>query len=84
MAPIIATEGGVGGLFAVVLGDPLGIASALLLGAHRPSGSSCPRSSRRARPFAGDIELFADALDGPVRGRAAGSPTRTRTTSASR
>jgi drug/metabolite transporter (DMT)-like permease len=66
VAPIIATEGGVAALFAVVLGDPLGIAAAVLLAVI--AVGVVLSSIEPARPVvpAGDIELFGDALDGPA------------------
>jgi drug/metabolite transporter (DMT)-like permease len=70
VAPIVATEGAVGAVIAVALGDPLsGVAAALLaviavgvvLAAIEPARPDVP---------AGDIELAADALDGPARDEA--------------
>jgi drug/metabolite transporter (DMT)-like permease len=67
VAPIVATEGAVGALIAVALGDPLSMVAALLLALI--AGGVVLSSIEPARPDvpAGDIELAADALDGPAR-----------------
>jgi drug/metabolite transporter (DMT)-like permease len=67
VAPIVATEGAVGALIAVALGDPLTLVAALLLAVI--AGGVVLSSIEPARPDvpAGDIELAADALDGPAR-----------------
>jgi drug/metabolite transporter (DMT)-like permease len=67
VAPIVATEGAVGALIAVALGDPLSLLAALLLAVI--AGGVVLSSIEPARPDvpAGDIELAADALDGPAR-----------------
>ncbi len=67
VAPIVATEGAVGALIAVALGDPLSLIAALLLAII--AGGVVLSSIEPARPDvpAGDIELAADALDGPTR-----------------
>lgn len=67
VAPIVATEGAVGALIAVALGDPLTLTAAVLLALI--AGGVVLSSIEPARPDvpAGDIELAADALDGPAR-----------------
>jgi drug/metabolite transporter (DMT)-like permease len=66
VAPIVATEGAIGALIAVALGDVIGLAAAALLGviaigvvlaAIEPAHPDVP---------AGTIELAADALDAPA------------------
>jgi drug/metabolite transporter (DMT)-like permease len=70
VAPIVATEGAVGALIAVALGDPLTLTAAVLLAVI--AGGVVLSSIEPARPDvpAGDIELAADALDGPARDEA--------------
>jgi drug/metabolite transporter (DMT)-like permease len=67
VAPIVATEGAVGAMIAVALGDPLSLVAALLLAVI--AGGVVLSAIEPARPDvpAGDIELAADALDGPER-----------------
>ena len=67
VAPIVATEGAVGAMVAVALGDPLSLIAALLLAVI--AGGVVLSAIEPARPDvpAGDIELAADALDGPAR-----------------
>lgn len=67
VAPIVATEGAVGALIAVALGDPLSLVAALLLAVI--AGGVVLSTIEPARPDvpAADIELAADALDGPAR-----------------
>lgn len=67
VAPIVATEGAIGALIAVALGDTLSLIAALLLAVI--AGGVVLSSIEPARPDvpAGDIELAADALDGPAR-----------------
>ena len=66
VAPIVATEGAVGALIAVALGDPLTLVAAVLLAVI--AGGVVLSAIEPARPDvpAGDIELAADALDGPA------------------
>ena len=66
VAPIVATEGAVGALIAVALGDTLSLVAALLLAVI--AGGVVLSAIEPARPDvpAGDIELAADALDGPA------------------
>jgi drug/metabolite transporter (DMT)-like permease len=67
VAPIVATEGAVGALIAVALGAPLSAIAAVLLAVI--AGGVVLSAIEPARPDvpAGDIELAADALDGPAR-----------------
>jgi drug/metabolite transporter (DMT)-like permease len=67
VAPIVATEGAVGAIVAVALGDPLSLIAAVLLAVI--AGGVVLSAIEPARPDvpAGDIELAADALDGPAR-----------------
>jgi drug/metabolite transporter (DMT)-like permease len=67
VAPIVATEGAVGAMIAVALGDPLSLIAALLLVVI--AGGVVLSAIEPARPGvpAGDLELAADALDGPAR-----------------
>jgi drug/metabolite transporter (DMT)-like permease len=67
VAPIVATEGAVGAMVAVALGDPLSLIAALILAVI--AGGVVLSAIEPARPDvpAGDIELAADALDGPAR-----------------
>lgn len=65
VAPIVATEGGVAALIAVVLGDPLAASAGLILALI--AGGVVLSSIEPARPVvpAGDFELEADILEGP-------------------
>ena len=67
VAPVVATEGAVGALIAIALGDTLTLVAALLLAVI--AGGVVLSAIEPARPDvpAGDIELAADALDGPAR-----------------
>lgn len=71
VAPIVATEGGVAALIAVALGDPLAATAGIILALI--AAGVVLSSIEPARPVvpAGDFELEADALDGPL---AAGGP----------
>jgi len=66
VAPIVATEGAIAALIAVALGDTLSLVAALLLAVI--AGGVVLSTIEPARPDvpAGDIELAADALDGPA------------------
>jgi drug/metabolite transporter (DMT)-like permease len=66
IAPIVATEGAIGALIAVVLGDTLALASMLLLGLIAVGVVMAAIETARPDVPAGDIELAADALEGPV------------------
>ena len=67
VAPIVATEGAVGALIAVALGDPLTLVAALLLAVIAVGVVLSSIEPARPDVPAGDIELAADALDGPAR-----------------
>lgn len=66
VAPIVATEGGVAALIAVVLGDPLAASAGLILALI--AVGVVLSSIEPARPVvpAGDFELEADVLEGPI------------------
>ncbi|MEO5884811.1 MAG: EamA family transporter [Candidatus Limnocylindrales bacterium] len=66
VAPIVATEGGIAALIAVVLGDSLGLSAALLLAVI--AAGVVLSAIEPARPIvpAGDFGMAADALDGPA------------------
>jgi drug/metabolite transporter (DMT)-like permease len=66
VAPIVSTEGAVAALVSVALGDPIGLIAGLMLVAI--AVGVVLSSLDRARPevAAGDFDLTADALDGPV------------------
>jgi drug/metabolite transporter (DMT)-like permease len=65
VAPIVATEGAIAAVIAVILGDPLGLAAGVVLAviAIGVVLSSMDRSTTDVP--AGDTDLVADALDGP-------------------
>jgi drug/metabolite transporter (DMT)-like permease len=66
IAPIVATEGAIGALIAVVLGDTLALGSMLLLGLIAIGVVMAAIEPARPDVPAGDIELAADALEGPA------------------
>src|SRR5687767_7656073 len=66
IAPIVATEGAVGALIAVALGDTLALTAAALLGVIAVGVVLAAIEPARPDVPAGDIELAADALDGPA------------------
>jgi drug/metabolite transporter (DMT)-like permease len=66
IAPIVATEGDIGALIAVVLGDTLALGSMLLLGLIAIGVVMAAIETARPDVPAGDIELAADALEGPA------------------
>lgn len=66
IAPIVATEGAIGALIAVVLGDTLALGSMLLLGLIAVGVVLAAIETARPDVPAGDIELAADALEGPA------------------
>jgi transporter family protein len=66
IAPIVATEGAIGALIAVVLGDTLALGSMLLLGLIAVGVVMAAIETARPDVPAGDIELAADALEGPA------------------
>ena len=67
VAPIVATEGAVGALIAVALGDPLTLVAAILLAVIAVGVVLSSIEPARPDVPAGTIELAADALDGPAR-----------------
>lgn len=67
VAPIVATEGAVGAMIAVALGDPLSLVAALLLAVIAAGVVLSAIEPARPDVPAGTIELAADALDGPER-----------------
>lgn len=66
VAPIIATEGALAAVLAIALGDALALGSIVVLGVI--AAGVVLSSMEPARPDvpAGDIELTADALEGPA------------------
>jgi drug/metabolite transporter (DMT)-like permease len=66
IAPIVATEGAVGALIAVALGDTLAVMAAALLGFIAIGVVLATIEPARPDVPAGDIALAADALDGPA------------------
>jgi drug/metabolite transporter (DMT)-like permease len=65
VAPIVATEGAIGALIAVALGDTLGVAAMILLAVIAVGVVLAAIEPARPDVPAGMIELAADALDGP-------------------
>jgi drug/metabolite transporter (DMT)-like permease len=65
VAPIVATEGAIAAVIAVVLGDPVGLSAAILLGAIALGVVLAAIEPARPDVPAGDIEIAADALDRP-------------------
>ena len=79
IAPIVATEGAVAALIAVALGDALGLTTALLLGAMVLGVVLASLDRTSGDVPAGDIDLVADALEGPAPdGDSPGTPGGTR------
>ncbi len=66
IAPIVATEGAIGALIAVALGDTLALTAAILLMVIAAGVVLAAIEPARPDVPAGDIELAADALDGPA------------------
>lgn len=66
VAPIVSTEGAVAAIVSIALGDPVGLVAGLMLIAI--AAGVFLSSLERARPevAAGDFEVTADALEGPV------------------
>ncbi len=75
VAPIVATEGAVAAVIAIWLGDPVTLAAGVILAVIAVGVvlSSLERSGTDVP--AGDIDLVADALDGPPSAPSALSPT---------
>lgn len=66
VAPIVATEGGIAAVIAVALGDTLGATAALLLTAVAIGVVLSAIEPARPDVPIHDIEIAADALDGPA------------------
>lgn len=65
VAPIVATEGAIAALIAVALGDELAAIAALLLAVIVAGVVLSSIEPARPDVIAGDLEIAADALDGP-------------------
>lgn len=65
VAPIVATEGAVAAVIAVVLGDELGTSAAFLLGLIVAGVVLSSIEPARPDVIAGDFEIAADAIEGP-------------------
>jgi drug/metabolite transporter (DMT)-like permease len=65
VAPIVATEGAVAAIIAVALGDELALTAAILLGVIVVGVVLSSIEPARPDVLAGDIEITADALEGP-------------------
>ena len=65
VAPIVATEGAVAAIIAVALGDELALTAAILLGVIVIGVVLSSIEPARPDVLAGDIEITADALEGP-------------------
>lgn len=65
VAPIVATEGAIAALLAIALGDALALGSIAVLAVIAVGVVLSSMDSARPDVPAGDIELAADALDGP-------------------
>jgi drug/metabolite transporter (DMT)-like permease len=66
VAPIVATEGAVAALIAVALGDPIGLVAGLMLAVIAMGVVLSTLEPGRSDVPAGDFDLVADAIDGPV------------------
>lgn len=66
VAPIVATEGALAAVLAIALGDTLALLSIVVLGAIAVGVVLSSMEPARPDVPAGDIELTADALDGPA------------------
>ncbi len=66
VAPIVATEGAIAAVFAILLGDALALASIAVLAVIAVGVVLSSMEPARPDVPAGDIELTADALDGPA------------------
>jgi drug/metabolite transporter (DMT)-like permease len=66
IAPIVATEGAIGALISVALGDTLGLAAMSLLAIIAVGVVLAAIEPAKPDVPAGTIELAADALDGPA------------------
>lgn len=66
VAPIVATEGALAAILAIALGDILALGSIVVLGVIAVGVVLSSMEPARPDVPAGDIELAADALDGPA------------------
>ena len=66
VAPIVATEGAVGAMIAVALGDKIGLIAAIMLAVIALGVVLSTLESGRADVPAGDFDLVADSLEGPA------------------
>jgi drug/metabolite transporter (DMT)-like permease len=74
VAPIVATEGALAAVLAVLLGDALGVQAGLLLAVIAAGVVLSAIEPARPDVPAGTIELAADALDGPAPAVEASAP----------
>ena len=65
VAPIVATEGAVAAVIALVVGDPLGLTAGIMLAVIAIGVVLSSIEPARPDVPAGSIEIAADALDGP-------------------
>jgi drug/metabolite transporter (DMT)-like permease len=65
VAPIVATEGAIAALLAVALGDELALSAAIMLGVIVVGVVMSSIEPARPDVIAGDVEITADALEGP-------------------
>lgn len=83
VAPIVATEGALAAVIAIALGDPLALVSIAILAAIAVGVVLSSLEPARPDVPAGDIEITADAIEGPVPARgsyaASARPDRTDT-----
>ena len=78
VAPIVATEGAVAALIAVALGDQIGVVAGLMLVVIASGVVLSTLEPGRTDVPAGDFDMVADALEGPVDEAAPGTtPTAT-------
>lgn len=66
VAPIVATEGAIGALIAVVFGDRIGIVAGIMLAVVATGVVLSTLEPGRTDVPAGDFDLVADAIDGPA------------------
>jgi drug/metabolite transporter (DMT)-like permease len=66
VAPIVATEGAVAALIAFILGDAIGVSSAIVLGVIVIGVVLSSIEPARPDVIAGDFEIAADAIEGPA------------------
>lgn len=66
VAPIVATEGAIGALIAVVFGDRIGIVAGIMLAVIAAGVVLSTLEPGRTDVPAGDFDLVAEAIDGPA------------------